>query len=87
MAVRVIAPVSAYRQTASSTARWQEELIWQRALRRLETPPKSKSRRPGKPEDASRDGGKVKRKGVGRLFGLFRSRLGKHLGRHVDFYV
>lgn len=76
MAIRIVGPVDAYRRTTNATARWQEELIWQRALRRLDNP--------GRAGRAKKAGG---RKGFSSIFSIFRSRLGKHLGRQVDIYV
>jgi hypothetical protein len=71
MAIRNVGPVDAYRRTSNATARWQEELIWQRALRRLDKPGRSQTRK----------------KSITSVFSLFRNRLGKHLGRQVDIYV
>ena len=76
MASSRIIPVTAYRQTANSTARWQEELIWQRALRRLEGP--------AKPAPAERPIPAKKKRGI---FARVRHRLGKHLGLYVDITV
>ncbi|HEX6956397.1 MAG TPA: hypothetical protein VF194_00285 [Ferrovibrio sp.] len=75
MATSRIIPVTAYRQTANSTARWQEELIWQRALRRLEGPARPPAARPAAPP---------KKPGV---FSRLRHRLGRHLGLYVDITV
>jgi hypothetical protein len=73
--VSIIPPTTVYRRTMKSNERYMEERLWQRALRRLDSP---------QPEPTPAANRKKKGK---RSFRSVLGVIGKGLGRYVDIEV